>query len=229
MNRDKFLANIRQASIAGRAYRVHPEQVSEQAGYVGTEDDCCAAMVDEVNKVGGVGTLVEDLQGALTRLADIVSSHAVKSAVCWQHDLLDRLGLASFLDARGVRHSQYSAWSSWSTDQCRTTWLDADIGITSADLAIAETGTLLVASGPGHERVVSLLPPVHVAIVGRSQIVPDLIDATSWLQELGFENFPSNVTLISGPSKTGDIELQLTTGVHGPGNWYVIVIQQDES
>ena len=71
----------------------------------------------------------------------------------------------------------------------------------------------------------SLTPPVHIAIVERVQIVPDLIDAFERLAGRGLDALPSNVTLITGPSKTGDIELQLTTGVHGPGKWRVIVIE----
>ena len=66
---------------------------------------------------------------------------------------------------------------------------------------------------------------MHVAIVERSQIVPDLLDAFAMLHERGLSNLPSNITLITGPSKTGDIELQLTTGVHGPGKWRVIIVR----
>jgi L-lactate dehydrogenase complex protein LldG len=73
--------------------------------------------------------------------------------------------------------------------------------------------------------VASLLPPMHIAIVERQQVVPDLIDCLAILQESSAASMPSNVTFITGPSKTGDIELQLTTGVHGPGKWRVIVIQ----
>jgi L-lactate dehydrogenase complex protein LldG len=73
------------------------------------------------------------------------------------------------------------------------------------------------------------LPPFYVTIVERRQIVADLVDAIAALQGSGFgvqgSGLPSNVTLIAGPSKTGDIELQLTTGVHGPGRWRVIVLQ----
>jgi len=102
--------------------------------------------------------------------------------------------------------------------------LRCDVGITSCSFAIAETGTLLMCSQPGHERVASLLPPTHIAIVEKQQIVPDLIDAIRLLHRDGTDALPSNVTLITGPSKTGDIELQLTTGVHGPGKWLVIII-----
>jgi L-lactate dehydrogenase complex protein LldG len=102
--------------------------------------------------------------------------------------------------------------------------LAADICISSVDCAIAETGTLLVCSHPGQERVASLLPPMHVAIIERMQIVPDLLDAFAVLHQKGLKNLPSNITLITGPSKTGDIELQLTTGVHGPKHWRVILV-----
>jgi L-lactate dehydrogenase complex protein LldG len=52
-----------------------------------------------------------------------------------------------------------------------------------------------------------------------------LFDAFDRLGAEGIENLPSNLVLITGPSKTGDIELTLTTGVHGPGKWHVIVVQ----
>ena len=228
LSRDEFLANIRRAAQIGRAYRVHSADIAEQVGYVGAEQDLCVAMAEEVNAVGGVATVVADTAAALVRLDEIFTEYQPKSAICWRHALLDDLGLSRFLEEREVAYSTYESWSTESTETYRDTWLAADIGITSTDIAIAETGSLLVASGPGHERVVSLLPPVHVALVARCQIVPDLIDAVSWLREQDADNLASNVTLISGPSKTGDIELQLTTGVHGPGHWYVIVIREPD-
>jgi L-lactate dehydrogenase complex protein LldG len=72
----------------------------------------------------------------------------------------------------------------------------------------------------------SLVPPVHVAIVEEVQILPDLFDLFQGLRLAGVPTLPTNLTLITGPSKTGDIELQLTTGVHGPKHWHVIVIRR---
>jgi L-lactate dehydrogenase complex protein LldG len=99
--------------------------------------------------------------------------------------------------------------------------LAADVGISSADFAIAESGTLAVCSQAGQERAVSLLPLVHVAIVRREQVLADLFDL---FERLGAGELQSSVVLITGPSKTGDIELTLTTGVHGPRQWHVILI-----
>ena len=102
--------------------------------------------------------------------------------------------------------------------------LGVDVCISSVSYAIAETGTLAVMSQPGQERGGSLLGPVHLAVVETSQILPDLFDLFEKLGQRK-EGMPSNLTLITGPSKTGDIELELTTGVHGPGVWYVLIIK----
>ena len=67
----------------------------------------------------------------------------------------------------------------------------------------------------------SLLPPVHIAVADRSQLLPDLFDL---FRQLPPEEMPSCVSLITGPSKTGDIELRLVTGVHGPGEIHVVLI-----
>jgi L-lactate utilization protein LutC len=71
---------------------------------------------------------------------------------------------------------------------------------------------------------VSLLPPTFLAIIEPAQIVPDLFDLFTVL-EAQKNDLPSNVALVTGPSKTGDIELKLTTGVHGPGDVHVLVIE----
>jgi L-lactate dehydrogenase complex protein LldG len=157
-------------------------------------------------------------------LATLLEEAAAKSALCWEHEVLTRLGLAEYLEARGIVRHSYEGLAQIDLPAQRAAMLACDIGISSVDCAIAETGTLMVGSRPGQERVASLLPPMHVAIVERRQIVPDLIDAFGILHERGLDNLPSNIAFITGPSKTGDIELQLTTGVHGPKHWRVILV-----
>ncbi len=98
---------------------------------------------------------------------------------------------------------------------------DCDVGVTDVWMAIAETGSLVVRGTEAHARALSLVPPVHVAVVERGQIVPDLIDA---MQRIKAEGTGSGVVMITGPSKTADIEMNLVTGVHGPGEVYVFVV-----
>ena len=100
----------------------------------------------------------------------------------------------------------------------------ADVGISNVHRLIAETGTVVMATEPNEPRSVSLLPPVHIAVAERSQLLPDLFDLFDLFSPSRPANLPpSCLTLITGPSKTGDIELQLVTGVHGPGEVHVIV------
>lgn len=98
----------------------------------------------------------------------------------------------------------------------------ADIGITGVSMAIAETGSVVLTSGENRRRLASLAVPIHVGIVLAGQIVPDLLD---WARgaEPRCEEFASAV-LVSGPSKTADIELTLVMGVHGPRIEHVIVV-----
>jgi L-lactate dehydrogenase complex protein LldG len=99
-----------------------------------------------------------------------------------------------------------------------------DVGITTAQAAIAETGTLVLDSSCERHRLVSVVPPVHIAILPASRICATLSEALAKLQN-GKEISPT-ITFITGPSRTADIELTLTIGVHGPQELYVII---DES
>ena len=98
---------------------------------------------------------------------------------------------------------------------------EADVGVTGCHAAVAETGSLVLLSGPGCSRTVSLLPPLHVALV-RPQ---DLCFSMGEYFESNAARMAeaSSCTFVTGPSRTGDIELSLTIGVHGPGRVVVIV------
>jgi L-lactate dehydrogenase complex protein LldG len=95
----------------------------------------------------------------------------------------------------------------------------ADVGITTAEAAFAETGTLVLTSGDGKSRFTSLLPPVHIAMLPTSLLQSDIF---AW-EKTAKKDLPGWVGFISGPSKTGDIEGVLTLGVHGPKRFIVIL------
>jgi len=96
-----------------------------------------------------------------------------------------------------------------------------DVGITTAQAGIAETGTLVLESAHERHRLVSLVPPVHIAILDASRIVETLAEALTLLRR--DDEISPAVTFITGPSRTADIELTLAIGVHGPKDLYVIV------
>jgi L-lactate dehydrogenase complex protein LldG len=104
-------------------------------------------------------------------------------------------------------------------DDLRAFCAAADAGITGVDAALAETGTIVVSSAPGRSRLVPLLPPVHIALAPTSKLTTDLFTWTAGRSGA----MPANVTLISGPSKTADIEQTMAIGVHGPKRLIIIL------
>ncbi|MDR7416704.1 MAG: LUD domain-containing protein [Armatimonadota bacterium] len=98
---------------------------------------------------------------------------------------------------------------------------EADAGLTGADWGIAETGSLVLLVGPAQDRLLSLLPPVHIALLPEDRIVADL-DAL--FERLAPCDLPAALTFITGPSRTADIEQTLTPGVHGPGVVHVVLV-----
>ncbi|MDP8980607.1 MAG: lactate utilization protein [Acidobacteriota bacterium] len=98
----------------------------------------------------------------------------------------------------------------------------ADIGITSADYALADTGTLVLLASASQPRLVSLLPPVHVAVFPRSAILTSLDELFAVLPNPAEQT--SSMVLITGPSRTADIEQILVRGVHGPGAIHAVIV-----
>jgi L-lactate utilization protein LutC len=98
----------------------------------------------------------------------------------------------------------------------------ADVGITSADYALADTGSLVMISSPHEARLVSQLSPAHIAVVPRDRILTGLDELFSVLPDPAAAT--SSMVLITGPSRTADIEQILVRGVHGPGQITVVVV-----
>jgi L-lactate dehydrogenase complex protein LldG len=99
-----------------------------------------------------------------------------------------------------------------------------DAGITECDALVAQTGTVVLTSRSGGGRVVSVLPPHHVVLARRDQLVPDLPTAFELLKMEYGNNYPSMISFITGPSRTGDIERILVLGAHGPKKLTILCV-----
>ncbi len=99
-----------------------------------------------------------------------------------------------------------------------------DAGISECDVLIAQTGTVLVTNNSAGGRALSVLPPHHVVLAHRSQLVPDLTAAIEGVKRRYGAKFPSMISFITGPSRTGDIERILVLGAHGPKKLTIICI-----
>lgn len=225
MTRESFLSQVRQAAEMGRAYRVQVRAVPPETGYVGASSaDGMAAAAREIEAVGGVAHRVPTDEQARQTILALLRQYAARRVLAWRHPVLTELRLSTLVAEQAIEWLDHELLAELPAEERRQQALAADVGITSADWLIAETGSLVLRARPGQERWASLLPPVHIAVIRRYQIIPDLIDVFQALRDHGLDQLTSHITLVTGPSKTGDIELQLTTGVHGPGHWHVVLI-----
>ena len=114
----------------------------------------------------------------------------------------------------------------------REKYINADIGMSGSNVVAAETGTMFMIENEGNIRLATSLPPVHIALIGMEKLVPKMMDAykvaeVTW--RYGNYTVPSYVSLVSGPSKTGDIEKVTTYGAHGPKELHVIFMDAGRS
>lgn len=167
-------------------------------------------LLEEIRKLSGVTRRLasrEELGAALTAL---VQTEAVKKATLWSTPDLVAWDVAGSLKGLGVEIVSPQA-DKHLVAQC-------ELGVTGVDAALSETGTLLLRSSPERPRVVSLLPRVHLAILTQAALRADLHQAFTEVKHDPY------CVLVTGPSRTSDIELTLTLGVHGPKSLYAWVM-----
>jgi L-lactate dehydrogenase complex protein LldG len=156
----------------------------------------------------------------------------LKSVAVWRHPLIQRLNLADMLAPQDVPVYETGIGTDGKAEreQLRKQITDAYIGITSADYCIAETATLVMKTRPGHARSVSLVPAIHLAVIQITQIIENLKELYTllkWHPQARAEGLTNAMTLITGPSKTADIEATLVHGAHGPRELYLYIITEE--
>lgn len=170
---------------------------------------------------------VDDAAAARAAIAAIAAAArpewSPRKALCaWDHELLRPLDLPGLCQGSGLEFVAPGPDPASLRSACAV----ACVGVTAADACVAETGTMLLLSGPDRPRAVSLLPSVHVAVCRLSNLVADFGELYALLHERGHAGggLPASFTLISGPSKTADIEAVMVHGAHGPREAHLIVV-----
>ena len=221
-SREAFLKRVRAAVEAGnRAGQTNMLLPRGAIGYQGAGSDPAARFCEEFSTAGGRAHRVPNAEVAIGRVLELVASKSVRRAVLGRNHFVAGLGLAERLGNAGVEVIPVETLSPASS---RAALFAADVGISGADFLIAETGTVVLRARPEEPRSLSLLPPLHIVVAERAQLVPDLFDLFETNLPGEAPGLPSCLSLITGPSKTGDIELRLVTGVHGPGELHVILV-----
>lgn len=164
-----------------------------------------------------------DPAAAATVVAVIAAEYGATSYVSWDEAALGCPGVMARLAAGGLTRVPYDVPSDPGERGRLMTALGAvPLGLTGADAALADCGALVLVAGPGRGRLVSVLPPVHVAVVPLDRLVPSL--GALLAARPGLFDEASNVVAIAGPSRTADIEMTLTHGVHGPKHVHVVLV-----
>lgn len=113
-------------------------------------------------------------------------------------------------------------------EELRRSFIEADMGITGANAAVAETGSLVIVTNEGNAELVATLPPIHVAVVGIDKIVPTLEDVPPLLRVLpragAAQKMTVRVLFLTGPTRTADIEITLVRGAHGPREMHIVLL-----
>jgi L-lactate dehydrogenase complex protein LldG len=182
----------------------------------------------EFERIAGVFHRVRRLDEVPAVLARIAAERGVREAIGWDaaalgwdlrgalepHGITVRLAPPGGAEADRARHRDEVA--------------RAPLGVTGVDWALAETGTLILTSGPGRPRSTSLLPDTHVAVFGPSALLETLEQVGMMLEARQADPVLAGsggvINFITGPSRTADIELTLTRGVHGPKEVHVVFV-----
>jgi L-lactate dehydrogenase complex protein LldG len=164
-------------------------------------------LLAEIEKLNGVARRIANASELQSAICELVQKENIQSATAWETAELKELKIEEMLTTLGVKIVPQ--------DADKRVIAQCDLGITGADFALPETGTIVLCTTPAQSRLVSLLPRVHLAILRPSVLRGDLRDVFAEIKHA------KRTVLITGPSRTTDIEKVLTIGVHGPKALYV--------
>ena len=216
--RAEFLESIRHRTQAGRYKPTNAPDVAWTGETRESEPigDPPSRFIEELEALGGHGKRVGSLEEAREYVLELARERDAKLLVRWDVDELEELGIDGPPGDAGI---EVAVWRDLA--DFREVASKADIGLSTAAWAIAETGTLVLEGGPGMGRSVTLLPPTYVAVVPVERMLRTVPEA---IEKYAGGGLPANVCFHSGPSRSGDIEMALFVGMHGPGDVHVILV-----
>ena len=248
IDRDEFLLKVREAlgkkstltdkTAIMKYFSTSQEELNIRAQEI--KDRCQAnketlaiKLEEQAIKAKWNVTRVGSIQKACQYVTKIVNEKKAKLLLYSHYPILEKMDLDNYMSNTDVvlkRDSLPDAFEFSEKEVARhrkkEEAFSSDIGLTGVDYAIAETGTCVLIPQHGISRLVSLVPPVHVAFVGLDQIVETADDVFTLRRLELFQkgDIGSYMNFISGPSRTADIEQTITIGVHGPKEAHMVIV-----
>ncbi len=238
--KDEFLANVRQAlgRSAGPPADLYPRleessgELEDQVGELRRRLEAnVPQLLDRLARVAGMqGWQVhraEDPEAAIAAVLAVANSLGIERAVRTGQEVFQDIPLDHGAENSGLAISVGAQDDGLDRQAVRKRIIDAGMGITGADYAVAETGSVVIVPRRGLSRLASLVPPVHVAVV-RPQDLVETLDDVFLLRRLEYHrnggDMGSYLNFITGPSRTADIEQTLVVGVHGPREAHMVLL-----
>ncbi len=215
-SRSNILASIRKSLASARHLPAVPSVVLSPPSLI-TDHSLAHQFAAELEKLSGV-FIAESVEKIPARVMQLLRERKVEAVLAWDAENLPVPGLLDYLRQEGVRIADMDVPREEPDRAQKLAEIEkTTVGITGVDAALADTGTLALISGPGRPRLASLSVRTHIALFTPEQLQASW--AAWWVilsNRAEWVSGASNLTLISGPSRTADIEMTLTVGVHGP-------------
>lgn len=194
---------------------------------------------DEAGQAGAIVQTASAENEVISLVLKLVREHSVRHTVMSGSPVSDTCRLKEGLIEAGVEvidtalreQAQLIGDAKAVTDKLKQKYLEADLGICEASVAIAETGTLIITGNEGDERLVTILPRIHITLLNVDNVVNTMEDAVMRLKSncpaISGRRFPRYVTYLTGRNTTGDIPGALTARAQGPEQEYIVVLNKD--
>ena len=217
VDRDLFISRVGKAAMTARL-----PDAPEVKRDLPTLDpqDLVTLFRERAQKVDAVVHGPLSVHGVPKAVVGIASGHQAGSFMSW--DSLPAPGVVSALATSGLDRVPHDVPVDERTEH-QLGYYDLDLGVTGAQAGLAESGSIVLSHGGGRPRMASLAPRVHVALLDIALLHRTLAHWAAQRPELVGET--ANLVIVTGPSRTGDIEQQLNLGVHGPRNVHVVLIR----
>lgn len=211
-SRDAILERIRTALKSPPEAQIEKPDFQSEIYFQASDQDMVVRFAETFADRKGILYYAQSLEEFRSLLSQLVAERGFKHIHAWEKELVEELRACNFGFSSGDRDFQ-----------------NMDCGISLCECLISRTGSILVSSRQLAGRRLTIYPPTHIVVASAGQMVPDIKEALSFMQKKYGENLPSMISMVTGASRTADIEKTLVMGAHGPRELILFLIDDVEA